>query len=76
MSRIVLNYTVPVRVVVNLDTKEAEQVVVLDDEARPDFRPDPYDRDTYEVLKQDDPRVALAGDIADDADWPYWAFGW
>jgi hypothetical protein len=76
-DRITINYTAPVQVVVNLETKTVEQVIVLDESIRPDFRPPAVNTNTGDTLDAEDPRVQDAYDVADrGTEWPGWAFGW
>jgi hypothetical protein len=81
---ILIKYTVPVYVEVNLDEGTIERVVVQDDEATL-AEADPltpgipvvFDADTWEEVTdaERDAAVALAQG-SDDADWPAWCFGW
>lgn len=77
-NRINLSYSVPVQVIVNLDDKTVERVVVIDESITQD--PGGYcaDADTYEAINNpNDERVERAYKIAEDgAPWPSWDFGW
>lgn len=56
-------YTVPVIAVVNLDTRKVDRVVICDEDIRLDARSD-----------VEAPTSAV--DIAEEATWPGWEFGW
>lgn len=69
-------YTVPVEVVVDLDTGEVSRVVVIDEEVALDSSPR-GGVNTREYLPVEDKKiVAQAIGIAENAMWPAWENGW
>lgn len=78
MSTLSISYTVPVQVIVNLETGRVTRVVVLDELVEPD---ESSKGGFYEVV-DDQNRVPRQAEIdkayrlAEDADWPAWDFGW
>lgn len=73
-TRIVVTGTVPISVVVDLETGEVERVVVEDDRSSWDSPPTGWDQDT--TGNPTDEHFAKAIALADDAIWPAWQFGW
>lgn len=74
--RVSISYTVPVQVIVDLDSGEVERVVVIDEGITAD-KGDGYSEnvDTYESVTKE--QAARAYEIADGgAEWPSWDIGW
>ncbi len=77
-NRIQIPYTVPVEVVVDVDTGEVLRVVVIDEEialeAAADGTVTVHD-DSYQPV-EDKAAAQAAVEIAESADWPAWDHGW
>jgi hypothetical protein len=74
VSQISIAYTVPVQVVVDLDTRQVTRVVVIDEEvaAQPDGYREQYG--TGRACSDEQARQGYA--IAEQDTWPSWDFGW
>jgi len=75
--RISVSYSVPVQVIVDLDTGRVDRVVVIDESVEQD--PGGYiaDADSYEAINNPQRTdVIRAYEIAERAVWPGWNFGW
>ena len=67
-------YSVPVEVVVDLDTGEVRRVVVIDEEIALDRQIGVNTREYMPV--KDKKVVAQAIGIAENSEWPAWENGW
>lgn len=73
--RLSIPYTVPVQVIVDLDTGTVDRVVVIDESIAKDRSPDGFveEFDGKGAYKTTD--VDRAFEIAESKDWPRWEFG-
>lgn len=69
-----VSYSVPVEVVVDLDTGEVRRVVVIDEEIALDKTAGVNTREYAPV--EDEKVAARAIEIAENAVWPVWENGW
>jgi hypothetical protein len=69
-----ISYTVPVQVLVDTETGEVQRVVVIDDSIDSDPATYTVDYDTLAPLSRDEARKAY--ELAGQAMWPSWDFGW
>jgi len=76
MARISIAYTVPVQVLVDLDTGRVARVVVIDEDVQPDRGG--YREDEATGRPCTDEQANAAYDVAEDGDneWPSWDLGW
>jgi hypothetical protein len=73
--RVSIAYSVPVQVIVDLDSGEVDRVVVIDEGIEADKDGFSEDADEYRPITAE--QKARAYEIADGgAEWPSWDFGW
>lgn len=75
MARVIIGYTVPVQVVVDLETREVHRVVVVDEAVTYDTEGYTENYDDFSTPSPE--QVEQARKIAEEeAMWPAWEFGW
>ena len=77
--RISISYSVPVQVIVDLDTGTVDRVVVIDEDITADRNGFAENADTYTPATPE--QITAAYDIAEGVDtgaveWPAWDMGW
>lgn len=76
MSTVIIEGTIPVYAIVDLEAKEVIQVVAEDSEFEYSTPEVNIFTEDWKEIPTDDPRHQEAFDIAEDTEWPAWDWGW